>query len=117
LATGLDLGGVLDFGLVLPAGFVLRAGLLLAAGLVLAFLDLAFRGGALVRLTVPALDLLFVLLLVFALLLAFAAAFAFADFVFFLATMRASPAPNDSQPSHVATPTTKPQGRLAYRSI
>jgi hypothetical protein len=58
----------------------------------------------LVRLTVPALDL------VFGLLLVFAAALAFADFVFFLATMRAPSALNDSQPCRVATPT-KPKPR------
>jgi len=68
-------------------------------------LDLAFRDGDLVRLTAPALDL------VFALLLVFAAALAFADFVFFLATMCAPSAPNDNQPCRVATPTTNPQPR------
>jgi hypothetical protein len=77
LASVLDLGRVAVFGLDLAARLDLVGGL-----------DLAFRDGDLARLTVPALDL------VFALLLVFAAALAFADFVFFLATMRASrPAP------------------------
>src|SRR5258708_1937479 len=78
-ALGLLLASVLDLGRVAVFGLVLAAGLDLVAGL-----DLAFRDGDLVRLTVPALDL------VFALLLVLAAALAFADFfVFFLATMRA----------------------------
>jgi hypothetical protein len=94
----LDLGRVAVFGLVLAAGLDLVAGL-----------DLAFRDGDLARLTVPALDL------VFALLLVFAAALTFADFVFFLATMCAPSAPNDSQPCRVATPITKPQPRSMDR--
>ena len=85
-ALGLLLAGVLDlqgcgFGLVLAAGLDLVAGL-----------DLAFRDGDFVRLTVPARDL------VFALLLVFAAALAFADFVFFLAIMRA-PFCSERQPA------------------
>ena len=102
-ALGLLLASVLDLGRVAVFGLVF-AGLALAAGL-----DLAFRDGDLACLTAPLLDL------VFALLLVFAAAFAFADFVFFLATMRAPSAPNDSQPCRVATPTTKPQPRLMDR--
>ncbi len=94
LASVLGLGRVAVFGLVLATGFVLAAGLDLIAGL-----DLAFRDGDLVRLAVPAPDL------VFALLLVFAAALAFADFIFFLATMRAPSAPNDSRQRRVATPT------------
>ena len=97
LASVLDLGRVAVFGLVLAAGLDLVAGL-----------DLAFRDEDLVRLTVPALDL------VFALRLVFAAALAFADFVFFLATMRAPSALNDSQPCRVATPT-KPKPRSMDR--
>ncbi len=104
-ALGLLLASVLDLGRVAVFGLVLAAGLDLVAGL-----DLAFRDGDLVRLTVPALDL------VFALLLVLAAALAFADFfVFFLATMRAPSAPNYSQPSRVATPTTKSQPRSMDR--
>jgi hypothetical protein len=72
-ALGLVFVGVLDLGRVAVFGLVLAAGL-----------DLAFRDGDLVCLTVLALDLAFALLLVFAV------ALAFADFVFFLATMRAS---------------------------
>jgi hypothetical protein len=94
----LDLGRVAVFGLVLAAGLDLVAGL-----------DLAFRDEDLVRLTVRALDLVFVLLLVFA------AALAFADFAFFLATMRSPSAPNDSRPCRVATPTTKPKPRSMDR--
>jgi hypothetical protein len=85
LASVLDLGRVAVFGLDLAARLDLVGGL-----------DLAFRDGDLARLTVPALDL------VFALLLVFAAALAFADFVFFLATMRAPSARNESQPCRVA---------------
>jgi hypothetical protein len=72
---GLLLAGVLDLGNFAVFGFVLVAGL-----------DLAFRDGDLVRLTVPALDLVF------------AAALAFAVFVFFLATMRA-PLCSERQPA------------------
>ena len=71
---GLSLAGVLDSGNVVLFGLVLVTGL-----------DLAFRDGDLIRLTVPALDLVFALLLVFAATLAFGTVF-----VFFLATMRAS---------------------------
>jgi hypothetical protein len=84
-ALDLLLAGVLDWDGVAVFGLALEAGLALVAGL-----DVAFRDRDLVRLTVPARDLAFVLLLVLALLLVFAMAFALADFVFFLATMRAS---------------------------
>src|SRR5262245_43524119 len=80
LADVLDLGTVEVFGLVLVAGFDLTVG--------------CDRDWAL-RLTVPALDLVFDLLLVFAAALAFGA-----DFVFFLATMRAPPVPKIKGPSH-----------------
>ena len=70
LAGDLDLDNVAVFGLVLVAGLALAAG---CGG------DLALRP------TVPALDLVFALLLVLAAALAFGTVF-----VFFLATMRAS---------------------------
>jgi len=92
----LELGGGVVFGLV-PAGLDLVAGLDLA---------LAFGDGGFAL----ALDLVLALLLVFAAVLDFAALpftdLAFADLVFFLATMRAPSASNDSQPCRVATPDT-----------
>ncbi len=82
-AFNLPLSRVFERGRVGVFGLVF-AGLDLAACLVLAVgLDLAFRDGDLARLTVPALVLDFVLFLVFV------ATLAFADFVVFLATMRA----------------------------
>jgi hypothetical protein len=102
-AAVLDLGRVAVFGLALAARLTLAAGLDLVAGL-----DVAFRDGDLARLTVPALDLVFVLLLVFV-------ALAFADFVYFLATMRNPSASYGSRPRRVATPsnqtTTKVEGQ------
>jgi hypothetical protein len=98
LAGVLELGGGVVFGLV-PAGLDLVAGLDLALAL-----DFGDGGFAL------ALDLVLALLLVFAAVLDFAALpftdLAFADLVFFLATMRAPSASNDSQPCRVATPDT-----------
>src|SRR5260370_5303763 len=72
-ALGLLLASVLDLGRVAVFGLVLAAGLDLVAGL-----DLAFPDGGLVRLTVPALDL------VFPLLFLFSPPLPFADFLSFL---------------------------------
>ncbi|MGO9108206.1 MAG: hypothetical protein ACLP9L_03140 [Thermoguttaceae bacterium] len=88
---GLLLAGVLDLGKVAVFGLVFVAGLDPALGC---------DGALALLLTVPALDLV-------ALLLVFAAALAFGTvFVFSLAAMRApASAPNDSQPCRMPTPT------------
>ena len=108
-AAVLDLGRVAVFGLALADRLALAAGLAFVAGLdLVAGLDVAFRDGDLARLTVPALDLVFALLLVFV-------ALAFADFDFFLTTMRNPSASYGSRPRRVATPsnqtTTKVEGQ------
>ena len=91
---GLLLAGLLDLGMVAVFGLILVAGL-----------DLALDCDGDLRLIVPALDLVFALLLVFAAALAFGP-----DFVFFLATMRA-PLPLRTTASHVATNPKLNQGR------
>jgi hypothetical protein len=93
---GLLLAGLLDLGMVAVFGLILVAGLDLASDC---------DGDLALRLIVPALDLVFALLLVFAAALAFGP-----DFVFFLATMRA-PLPLRTTASHVATNPKLNQGR------